>query len=125
MGRLKIKQKKSDTGQVIGYFAYASPTEVYCDGNGCVIAGSQEAMSAYLNAAFPQHITKHTVKATTFEEIIKGIKLGAAYCLDEQSFARFRLLALKSGIDIGDADFCVSTETGMSFARVQILSMNK
>lgn len=75
----------------------------------------------YLHLAFPNQTSKHTIKATTFEEIIRGIKLGASYCLDEQSFTRFQPLALKAGIDVGHCDFSQPTDTGMSFAKIQFI----
>lgn len=122
MSRFKIKgNKKLKAKEIIGYFAYLSEREVYCDGDGCVIAGSKEAMSRYLGLAFPNQTRKHTIKATTFEEIIRGIKLGASYCLDEQSFTCFQPLAFKAGIDVGHCDFSQPTDTGMCFAKIQFV----
>lgn len=45
MSRFKIKKKIGlKEKEIIGYFAYLSEREVYCDGDGCVIAGSKEAI---------------------------------------------------------------------------------
>jgi hypothetical protein len=34
--------------KVVGFFAYASPSEVVCTGDACVISGSEMAMRDYL-----------------------------------------------------------------------------
>jgi hypothetical protein len=38
----------ADDSKVIGYFAYASPGEVVCNGDACLVAGSETAMASYL-----------------------------------------------------------------------------
>lgn len=58
--------------KVIGYFAYLSPMQVACDGEACVIAGSEEAMRRYLSISNPENAEKHTIKKTRFREITKG-----------------------------------------------------
>ncbi len=42
--------------KVIGYFAYHRGGEVICDGDSCIIAGSEEKMKAYI-AAYAGKIT--------------------------------------------------------------------
>lgn len=39
--------------KVIGYFAYKSKTEVICDGDACVISGSEQEMENYINFISP------------------------------------------------------------------------
>ncbi len=49
--------------KVIGYFAYASPTEVVCTGKACVISGSQRAMRDYIAEIDPEWVEeKHHQK---------------------------------------------------------------
>lgn len=51
--------------KVIGYFAFASPTEVVCTGDhgdACVISGSVRAMKAFLKEIDPDDQKGHTVK---------------------------------------------------------------
>lgn len=36
--------------KIIGYFPYATPTEVFCDGDACIIAGSEIDLKRYLQA---------------------------------------------------------------------------
>ena len=75
--------------KVMGYFAYRSQTEVICDGDACVISGSEQDLVNYIKFISPKFLKKTTIKKTRFGEIIKGIKLGAAYAFDEQSYNRF------------------------------------
>ena len=53
--------------KVIGYFAYASSSEVVCDGDACVIAGSEVDLRRYLAELPAGEGTKYTLKKTCFE----------------------------------------------------------
>ncbi len=64
--------------KVIGYFAYRSPTEIACDGDACLIAGSRAAMRRYLSISDPKNVDTHTIKKTRFGEIMKGMFTGAS-----------------------------------------------
>ena len=75
--------------KVIGYFAYASPTAVVCTGPACVISGSRRAMKQYLLEIDPDRREKQTIKKTTFDEIARGLRLGAAYAFDQAAYRRF------------------------------------
>ena len=101
--------------KVIGYFAFSSPTEVICDGDACVIAGSEQDMRNYIKSASPESSKKTTIKKTRFGEIIKGMKLGAPYAFDEQSYNRFYPLANRIGFSLKEEDFSKETETGYHF----------
>jgi hypothetical protein len=79
--------------KVIGYFAYASPTEVVCTGDACVISGSRRAMEEYISEIDPDRRKIRTIKKTTFDEIKRGLLLGAAYAFDKTSYRRFYPLA--------------------------------
>ncbi len=74
--------------KVIGYFAFASPTDVVCTGatgDACVISGSTQAMKTFLAEIDPHGNTSHRIKKTRFGEILRGLTLGAAYAFDEES----------------------------------------
>jgi len=101
--------------KVIGYFAFSSPTEVICEGEACVISGSEQSMRDYAVSASPGSSRKATIKKTRFCEIIKGMKMGAPYAFDEQSYNRFYPLANKIGFSLKEEDFSVKTETGYHF----------
>lgn len=108
--------------KVIGFFAYASPSEVVCtDGAACIITGSQKSMEEYLKELDPQNIRKRTIKKTRFGEIIKGMHLGAAYGFDEDAYNRFYPLAREIGLDVQPADFKTKKQEGLRFFTVQIV----
>ena len=109
--------------KVIGYFAFASPTEVVCTGDAgdaCVISGSVRAMKAFLSEIDPDTQKDHTVKKTRYGEISRGLKLGAAYGFDEESYKKFYPLARKEGLPVEEADFDGMKAKGFRFFTVQI-----
>ena len=107
--------------KVIGYFAYASPSEVVCDGDACIIAGSEADLRTYLAELGRGLTMHHTLKKTRFGEIMRGMRLGAAYAFDETSYNRFYPLAKREGFDLGPEDFS-PTATGRHFVRVQLMN---
>lgn len=112
--------------KVIGYFALAAPTEVVCTGNkgdACVISGSVRAMKAYLKEIDPYEQKKHTVKKTRFGEILRGLKLGAAYGFDEESYKKFYPLARKEGLLVGEGNFNEMKDKGFRFFTVQLKNL--
>ncbi len=108
--------------KVIGYFAYTSRMDVFCDGDACIIAGSKQAMKEYIAHNSSLQASSCTIKKTRFGEIIQGINLGAAYCFDQEAYNRFYPLAQKEGMDIGHEDFSGFSPMGMHFVRIQKLS---
>lgn len=107
--------------KVIGYFAYFSKMEVFCEGDACIIAGSESKIDDYLSTMSVDSVSNHTIKKTRFGEILTGIKAGAAYCFDEESYNRFYPLASLEGVELGVEDFTGETPTGFHFVRVQFL----
>ena len=59
--------------KVIGYFAYMSKYEIFCDGDACIIAGSEQKIKRYISKMSRKDISKHTIKKTKFGEIMAGI----------------------------------------------------
>jgi len=90
--------------EVIGYFAYESPTMVVCTREACVIAGSRRAMTQYILEIDPKQRTRRTIKKTTFHEIKRGLELGAAYAFDKAAYTRFFPLAKEAGLGVMAAD---------------------
>ena len=105
---------KPDNDPVIGYFAFEG-LHVICDGDGCVIAGSKDAMLRILERIGRQA----TVRATTFSEILRGLRSGSADCFDEQASGRFLAPARHAGRPLEEQDFSDPGPTGMHFVRVQ------
>jgi hypothetical protein len=102
------------------------PTEVVCTGDAgdaCVISGSDRAMKAFLSEIDPDGQKRHTVKKTRFGEILRGLKLGAAYGFDEASYKKFYPLARKEGLPVEEADFNGMKVKGFRFFTVQLKSL--
>ena len=114
---------RDDDTRVIGYFAYTPPNHVVCDGDACVVAGSESAMKEYIEATTSGSLEKTRIKKTRFGDILKGLDLGAAYAFDEQSYNRFHPLAKKASVPIGPEDFSGPSPTGMHFVRVQVVGV--
>ena len=107
--------------KVIGYFAFIPPGEVVCtDGNACVISGSAGAMKKFIMEMDPNGQKKHIIKKTLFEEIMSGLKLGAAYAFDEESYEKFYPLARQKKINVAKADFDEMKPKGFRFFIVQL-----
>lgn len=109
--------------KVIGYFAFASPTEVVCTGNACVISGSVRTMKAFVKEIDPEGQQKRTIKKTLFGEILNGLKLGAAYAFDEESYKKFYPLARKEGLNVAEANFEEMKSKDFRFFTVQLAGL--
>jgi hypothetical protein len=109
--------------KVIGYFAFASPTEVVCTGNAgdaCVISGSFRAMKTFLSEIDPDGQKTHTIKKTRYGEILRGLQLGAAYGFDEESYKKFYPLARKDGLAVEETDFKEMEASDLHFVTVRL-----
>jgi len=106
---------------VIGWFAFAGPN-ILCDGDACVIAGSQEAMRRIMARRSTRGAPSLTIKKTRFGEVMTGLSLGAAYCFDEEAYNRFFPLAQREGLSLGPEDFADPGPRGVHLVRVQWLA---
>jgi len=106
--------------KVIGYFAYSAPTQLVCTGHACVIAGSEAAMRRHLGEVDPGGRISHTIRKTRFGEILRGLRLGAAYAFDSESYGRFYPLARMAQLDVKEADFEAANRRGDKFFTVQL-----
>jgi len=106
---------------VIGWFAVAG-LNALCDGDACVIAGSQETMRTIIARRATRGAPSMTIKKTTFGEIMTGLRLGAAYCFDQEAYNRFFPLAQRDGLNLGPQDFSDPGPHGLHFFRVQWLA---
>lgn len=107
--------------KVIGYFAYFSPDKVICtDPQACIIAGSERAMREYIEECYPGRAAQAVIKKTRFGEILQGLRLGAAYGFDEESYGRFYPLGRQEGLPIAAADFASQRDNGSRFFTVQL-----
>jgi hypothetical protein len=108
--------------KVVGYFAFASPTQVVCSGAACVIAGSESSMREFLSELSPGAPPTHTIRKTRFSEIVVGMNHGALYAFDRESFSRFYPLALEAGMPVANPDFDAARARGERFLILQPLA---
>lgn len=110
-----------DDTRVIGYFAFIPPLDVICDGDACVIAGSEDALRRYIGAQRGSY-TLARIRKTRFGEILEGMRRGGAYAFDEESYDRFHPLAAKAGLRLEPQDFSAQGPTGIHLVRVAFAS---
>ncbi len=111
---------RDDDTRVIGYLAYTPPVHAVCEGDACVIAGSEAAMKRYVEAMASNSSGKSRIKKARFGEILNGLALGAAYAFDEEAYNRFYPLANNAGLPMTPQDFSGTSPTGMHFVRIQL-----
>lgn len=112
---------KNNYTKVIGFFSYTSPTEVLCtDGSACIIAGSEYSMKNYIKEMDPTNNKFRTIRKTRFGDIMKGLKLGAAYGFDKDSYNKFYPLAIDEGLEVMTVNFDEQELKGNRFITVQI-----
>jgi len=107
--------------EAIGYFAYTREGEVCCDGDACIIAGSEKPMKEYLRE-MGGDISKDIIKQTYYDEVITGIEKGGAYAFDKEAYDRFFCIAELHGIGAGLPPremFLEYPEEKMNLVRIQ------
>ncbi len=117
---MRLCMARDDDTRVIGFFAYTPPMHAICDGDACVIAGSEAGMKRYVESMVSGPLKGTRIKKTRFGEILKGLELGAAYAFDEEAYNRFYPLAKKAGLPMTPQDFSGQSPTGMHFVRIQL-----
>lgn len=108
--------------KVIGYFAYFNrENQVFCDGNSCVIAGSENNMVSYLLNTYSKNEIKKDViiKKTRFGEIYQGLMAKAPYSFDREAYERFFAVASKININVPDpSEFDLYKTDSMHFLKL-------
>ena len=92
--------------KVIGYFAIrrGSPY-ILCDGEACVIAGSEQAMNSYIVKLAKEKPSSYKVKKTRYVEIVQGMRMGGVYTFDNRAYERFFPLAKAEGMPVVEFEF--------------------
>lgn len=92
--------------KVIGYFAIrkGSPN-ILCDGDACVIAGSEQVMNAYIVKLASGKPSNYQLKKTRYGEILKGMRMGGVYTFDQKAYERFFPLAKAAGQPVVEFKF--------------------
>ena len=84
--------------KVIGYFAIRKGSPyILCDGEACVIAGSEQAMNSYIVKLANDTPLNFKVKKTRYGEIAQGLRMRAVYTFDQLAYERFFPLAKAEG----------------------------
>ena len=98
---------------LIGYLAAFSRYELLCDGDACVIAGSEAKLKDYLavhRAALP---ARYEIKKVRFDDLLTGLRAGLAYAFDEEAYTRFYPQAQRAGLAAGSEDFSTPPPPGL------------
>lgn len=113
----------SVSNRFVGYFSYSVKGHVFCDGDACIIAGTEALMYSYIRRMMSHHKKKDIVKQTRFDEVINGLKKGGAYAFDKDAYDKFLYFAEEYGLDdLPDPNhfFSEPSPTGLHFIRIQL-----
>lgn len=89
--------------KVLGYIAVQpGTTNVLCDGDSCIVAGSETLMEEYIAAFSGSRRAGHCTSKARYGHVIQAMKLGGIYSFDRESFTRFQPLARKDGMELID-----------------------
>jgi len=110
----------SQSNPLIGYLAHDG-FDVLCDGDGCIIAGSRDKLQEILRRSGPAGTRMDTIQAARFSEILAGMRLGGAYCLDEEAYGRFLAPGRRVGLALTDEDFSDPGPLGIHLVRLQLI----
>ena len=92
--------RNKDT-KVLGYIAVQSGTiNVLCDGDSCIVAGSEKLMKEYIAALSVDSNVTYRISKARYGHVTQAMKLGGAYSFDHESFLRFCPLACEDGIGL-------------------------
>ena len=108
--------------KIVGYFSFTITGNVFCDGDACIIAGTEKLMYSYIKAMIFDNKEKDIIKKTKFGEIINGLELGGSYAFDKDAYVRFFSLAEKYGLNNlpePNSFFSEPSPTGLHFIRIQ------
>lgn len=109
-----------DDEKVIGSFGYLPPAKVVCDGDSCIIAGSEVAFKRYLKKANYPKSDKVIIKKTRFIEVLRGLSLCAPYSFDKEAYHRFYPLAKKAGFNVSMANFKAEPDGEIEFMTIRL-----
>ena len=88
-----------ESSRVIGVYAYSKPGSVFLYEDGCVVAGSEELIKQYLKSLGGEPARDIKIAKIRFGELYAGLKSGAVYAFDRESYGRFYAPARRAGID--------------------------
>jgi hypothetical protein len=109
---------------LIGYYAQVSRLAGMCNGDALVVMGAKAKLRAQVARQTSGSAAQCVLKKAWFDEILAGLRLGAAYAFDEEAYNRFYPLGQQAGLTVGPEDFSSSPPLGLTqpaihFVRVQ------
>ena len=109
--------------KIVGYFAHSKKGYAFCDGDACIISGTEALMFSYIKAMLSNKKNKNIVKKTKFGEIVSGLERGGAYAFDKEAYLKFFSIAEEYGLnDLPEPNslFLEPSPTGLHFIRIQL-----
>ena len=106
---------------LIGYLARASRYRLLCDGDACIIAGSEAKLKEYIVASDPAGAARYEIKKVRIAELLKGIGAGLAYAFDEDAYNRFYPQAQRAGLGVGPEDFSTPPPAGLTRPAIHLV----
>ncbi len=89
--------------KVLGFAASIPGTiNMFCDGDSCIVAGSEKRMQDYIAAVRSDPKAKYRIIKARYGHVVQAMKLGGAYSFDREAFSRLAPLAQQDGIDLVD-----------------------
>lgn len=104
-GLQKIKRigQKNRLNKIIGYVAIRKGTpSMLCDDTACIIGGIKRDIERYITANAGQNPEDYIIKKTTFGEIVRGLKMGGVYALDQGAFDNYLPVAKACGMPLAE-----------------------
>ena len=109
-----------DHDLLIGYFGFIPPVNVVCEGDACIISGSEKSFRKYLAIANASQSANVNIRRTTFGDVFRGLSLGAAYSFDEEAYGRFYPAAKRASLDVPVGNFKTTPDKEIEFMTVRI-----
>jgi hypothetical protein len=109
------------TRTLIGYIAQTSPSTLLCDGNACIVMGSRFKLKAHLAGNAQTSAVDYTLKKAWSDDILAGLRMGAAYAFDEEAYRLFYPLAQRAGLGLGPEDFSAPPPPGLPHPPIHLV----
>lgn len=113
--------------KVVGYFSHSPIGGVFCDGDACIIAGTESLMYSYIEAMLicddKTKKEKSLVRKTKFGEVLAGLAQGGSYAFDKESYLKFFSFVKKYELNnFPEPEGFLSKQSpaGLHFIRIQL-----
>ena len=108
--------------KVLGVVAFIPGTiNMLCDGDSCIVAGSEKQMQDYIAAMSFGPKAKYRITKARYGQVVQAIRLGGAYSFDREAFSRLAPLAQQDGIDL--VDFTPDAQTKQEGSGIPLMRL--